>query len=94
MLAHPLSLAPPLALHLPDKPSHAVTSHDSSVPFLSPPSLPPLLPRSLAWSERSSSQAVRIMFPNYRDIHEQVLVRITELPIQDSIRDLRQVQPM
>eukprot|EP00966_Prymnesium_polylepis_P156296 3610887-Prymnesium_polylepis.1 len=39
----------------------------------------------------AAMEAVRIMFPNYHEIHEQILVRITELPIQDSIRDLRQV---
>ncbi|KAL1506921.1 hypothetical protein AB1Y20_007785 [Prymnesium parvum] len=39
----------------------------------------------------AAMEAVRIMFPNYREIHEHVLVRITELPIHDSIRDLRQV---
>ena len=31
------------------------------------------------------------MFPNYDKVHESIHVRITELPIVDSLRDLRQV---
>jgi DNA replication licensing factor MCM2 len=42
--------------------------------------------------DEAAMEAVRIMFPNYHEIHEQIHVRVTELPIHDSIRDLRQAR--
>jgi len=41
--------------------------------------------------DMAAMDVVRIMFPDYDKIHSRVHVRITDLPIQDSIRDLRQV---
>lgn len=41
--------------------------------------------------DQAAMEAVRIMFPNYHEIHDQIHVRINDLPIHDSIRDLRQV---
>jgi DNA replication licensing factor MCM2 len=35
-------------------------------------------------------EVVEEMFPNYRGVHQQVYVRISELPVQESIRDIRQ----
>jgi len=39
----------------------------------------------------AAMDVVRIMFPEYEKIQPNIHVRITDLPIQDSIRDLRQV---
>ena len=36
-------------------------------------------------------EAVHIMFPDYENIHQAIHVRVTNLPIEDPIRDLRQV---
>ena len=41
--------------------------------------------------DSAAMDVVRIMFPHYHTIFSKIHVRITELPIQDSIRDLRQV---
>ena len=38
----------------------------------------------------AAMDTVRIMFPHYDFIHQTVHVRITDLPIEDPIRDLRQ----
>ena len=38
---------------------------------------------------KAARDAVLADFPEYRGIHEEVFVRITELPIEDSIRELR-----
>jgi DNA replication licensing factor MCM2 len=35
-------------------------------------------------------EVVLAIFPEYKRIHGEVHVRITDLPIQDSLRDLRQ----
>ena len=35
-------------------------------------------------------EVVEQMFPNYGGVHQQVYVRISELPVQESIRDIRQ----
>ena len=40
--------------------------------------------------DEAAMEVVRIMFPDYDQIHQAIHVRITNLPIQDSIRDLRQ----
>lgn len=31
------------------------------------------------------------LYPNYQEIHNEVFVRIIELPITDKLRDIRQV---
>jgi len=41
--------------------------------------------------DTAAMEVVRIMFPTYEKIQQKIHVRITHLPIQDSIRDLRQV---
>ncbi len=38
---------------------------------------------------KTARDAVLADFPEYRGIHEEVFVRITELPVEDSIRELR-----
>ena len=38
---------------------------------------------------KAARDAVLADFPEYHGIHEEVFVRITELPIEDSIRELR-----
>ena len=38
-------------------------------------------------------QVVLQLYPNYQEIHNEVFVRIIELPITDKLRDIRQVQP-
>jgi DNA replication licensing factor MCM2 len=38
-----------------------------------------------------SMQEVLKLFPNYHQIHSEIHVRITDLPISDSLRDLRQI---
>ena len=40
--------------------------------------------------DEAAMDTVRIMFPDYEQIHQTVHVRITDLPIEDPIRDLRQ----
>lgn len=40
--------------------------------------------------DEAAMDVVKIMFPVYDEIHQTIHVRITDLPIQDSIRDLRQ----
>eukprot|EP00316_Scyphosphaera_apsteinii_P000527 CAMPEP_0119314172 /NCGR_PEP_ID=MMETSP1333-20130426/31965_1 /TAXON_ID=418940 /ORGANISM="Scyphosphaera apsteinii, Strain RCC1455" /LENGTH=910 /DNA_ID=CAMNT_0007319233 /DNA_START=48 /DNA_END=2780 /DNA_ORIENTATION=+ len=45
----------------------------------------------LSLLDEAAMDVVRIMFPDYDKIHQHVHVRITDLPIEDSIRDLRQV---
>jgi DNA replication licensing factor MCM2 len=40
--------------------------------------------------DEAAMDTVRIMFPDYDLIHQTVHVRITDLPIEDPIRDLRQ----
>ena len=41
--------------------------------------------------DAAALEVVRIMFPDYERVRQSIHVRITELPIHDSIRDLRQV---
>lgn len=41
--------------------------------------------------DEAAMDTVRLMFPDYHQIHEAIHVRITHLPISDSIRDLRQL---
>ena len=41
--------------------------------------------------DEAAFEVVRIMFPDYHKIHSSIHVRVTDLPLQDSIRDLRQV---
>lgn len=46
---------------------------------------------TLSLLDEAAMEVVRIMFPDYHKIQTGIHVRITELPIQDSIRELRQV---
>ena len=46
---------------------------------------------TLTLLDDAAMEVVRIMFPDYHKIQTGIHVRINELPIQDSIRELRQV---
>ena len=41
--------------------------------------------------DAAAATVVALVFPSYAEIKSHIHVRITNLPIQDSIRDLRQV---
>jgi len=38
-----------------------------------------------------ASEIVQEIYPDYTDFHQEIFVRITELPVEDKVRELRQV---
>eukprot|EP00122_Pirum_gemmata_P019859 Pgem_evm1s18578 len=42
--------------------------------------------------DAATKQRVLKVFPNYEDIHKEIHVRLTNLPIDDSLRKIRQSQ--
>jgi hypothetical protein len=43
------------------------------------------------WAQQVTIKVVLKLFPDYASIQDEVHVRITDLPIQDKLRDLREV---
>lgn len=43
---------------------------------------------------KEATAVVMGMFPEYDRVHKDIFVRITDLPVSDNLRDLRQVRPI